>query len=120
MEHVFGATKRNGSIIESLKTVGEHHSDYKDIITIKRSYSDCNITDTFEILEKYRSDESEGLCYDWYLIDKHSRSLDYYTPDKGNIDTRFNADDDALVELAGLITETNDALVELANIMMEG
>lgn len=114
MEYVFGTTTRNGELVENLKTVGDEHSQFTGQTTTKREYTDCDITDTFIVAEKYHSDEVDGKCYDWYLIKNHSRSIDTYAANKDEVDSKLNTNDEALVELAQLVTDTNDALVELA------
>ena len=78
MEYIFGTAVINGETIENVKTVGAEHTDFLGYTQLQRSYTDCNITDSFNALRKYGSDEdSEGNCYDWYIIDQHYRNVDY-------------------------------------------
>ena len=120
MEYVFGTTKIDGAECECLKTIGDAHSDFTGLTTTKREYTDSVITDTFNAVNKYHSDEVDGKCYDWYQINNHSRSFDKYTPDKDGIENKFADNDDAIIEIANMISDTNDALTELAGLVIEG
>lgn len=85
MEYIFGTIKRHGQMVDILKTVGEEHSDLKDNHTIVRKYPDSIITDTFNIVDHYLSDENVEKCYDWYEISNHYRYIDYFTPQKESL-----------------------------------
>lgn len=81
MDYIFGDVDRNGVTVENLKTVGEAHSDLDGFVQTVREYPDSIITDRFRVVEKYRSDEdTEGNCYDWYVIAEHYRYEDKFTP----------------------------------------
>lgn len=83
MEYIFGYTKRNGVMVENLKTVGAEHSDLKDFIQIERQYADSTITDVFRVAERYYSEIDEsGKCYDWYFIDSHWRNIEKLLPEE--------------------------------------
>jgi hypothetical protein len=70
-----------------LKTVGADHTDLNGFQQTVREYDDCTITDSFYVVQKTKSDEDgEGNCYDWYLIDHHSRTIDRTKPVKANLD----------------------------------
>ena len=78
MEYIFGTTVHNGESCEHLKTVSAKHTDLSGYTQTQRAYPDCNIADSFHVVEKYHSSEdAEGNCYDWYIIDQHHRSVDY-------------------------------------------
>lgn len=69
MDYIFGQN--------TVKTVGDSHSDLQGFCSIMREYPDQNITDNFTVVEKVKSDEdSEGKCYDWYTIAEHYRYVD--------------------------------------------
>lgn len=73
MEYVFG-TKGDKEV---LKTKGLEHSNLNGWVNIKLDYSDCSISDSFLVGEKYQSKEDvEGNCYGWYYITNHSRIID--------------------------------------------
>ena len=75
MEYIFGSNDFTGE--EVLKTIGAEHSDLSGFQQTVREYPDCTITDSFHVVRKTKSDEDEeGKCYDWYLIDRHSRTID--------------------------------------------
>lgn len=75
MEYVFGTDDRRGRRI--LRTKGEAHTDLYGFCEVVREYNDCTITDNFYAVRKIRSDEDdEGVCYDWYEIDLHYRTVD--------------------------------------------
>ena len=69
MEYIYGQN--------TLKTVGDSHSDLSGFCSIMREYPDQNITDNFTVVKKIKSDEdAEGKCYDWYEITEHYRYVD--------------------------------------------
>lgn len=78
MEYVFGKINHYGKDVENLKTIGDRHSDLTGSVEVIRSYIYSTIVDNFVVVEKYDSKEdAEGNCYDWYIIDKHYRYVDY-------------------------------------------
>lgn len=79
MEYIFGSNDFTGE--EVLKTVGTEHTELSGFQQAVREYPDCIITDSFHVVRKTKSDEDcEGKCYDWYLIDRHSRIIDRTPP----------------------------------------
>lgn len=85
MEYIFGSNDFTGE--EVLKTISAEHSDLSGFQQTVREYPDCTITDSFFVVRKTKSDEDEeGKCYDWYLIDRHSRTIDRTKPVKANLD----------------------------------
>lgn len=75
MEYIFGRNAFTGD--ETLMTKGEQHTDLTEFQDVVREYADSTITDSFRVVEKTKSDEdSEGNCYDWYVIEKHNRTID--------------------------------------------
>lgn len=77
MEYIYGTITKDGVTVETLKTIGAEHSNLEGFASIMREYPDGNITDNFNIVEKYHSDEdTEGNCYDWYEICNHYRYVD--------------------------------------------
>lgn len=69
MDYIFGQN--------TVKTVGDSHSDLNGFCSIEREYPDQNITDNFTVVKKIKSDEdAEGKCYDWYEIAEHYRYTD--------------------------------------------
>lgn len=75
MEYIFGRDNFTGD--ETLMTKGEQHTDLSGFCETVREYTDSTITDSFRVVEKIKADEdSEGNCYDWYVIDKHNRTID--------------------------------------------
>lgn len=69
MDYIFGQN--------TVKTVGDSHSDLQGFCSIMREYPDQNITDNFTVVKKIKSDEdAEGKCYDWYEIAEHYRYTD--------------------------------------------
>lgn len=87
MEYVFGLVNQDGMAVENLKTVGDTHSNLSGFVQTVREYSDATITDTFRVIEHYRSEEDgEGRCYDWYIIGDHWRNMDRFSPVKVQMD----------------------------------
>ena len=77
MEYVFGTVQRGCKELECLKTIGDEHSALHGRVVIRREYPDRVIEDAFSIVEHYSSAEDvDGRCYDWYVIDNHSRDTD--------------------------------------------
>lgn len=85
MEYIFGTIKRHGKMVDILKTVGDEHTDLKDNQTVVRKYSDCNITDTFIVVDHYDSADNGEKYFDWYEISNHYRYVDYFTPQKESL-----------------------------------
>lgn len=85
MEYVFGSNDFSGE--EVLKTKGAEHTNLSGFEQTVQEYSDCTITDSFYVVRKIKSDEdSEGNCYDWYVIDRHNRVIDKTKPVKASLD----------------------------------
>lgn len=118
MEYVFGTVRRNGVDYENVKTVGVQHSELTGFCSVKRQYTDNIIEDDFKVVEKYRSKEEGGVCYDWYIIDDHNRTIDKFTPAKAAIEVGIANSQDAVCELSEeldeRITEIEDALCDLS------
>lgn len=114
MEYIFGNVRRNGVNLENLKTVGEEHSDLSGFVSITREYADSNITDNFTIAEKYRCiDGEDGKCYDWYVIENHSRYEDRFTPGIAVTEQEITEHDLSLIEAQQEITELDLRILEL-------
>ena len=117
MEYIFGTIRRKGRVAYGLKTVGAYHTALDGICHIERSYTDSNITDDFTVVEKYKTDEINGVCYDWYEIKDHSRYVDRFSPVKEKIETDIIDTQDALCEASEefntRIADIEDALCEL-------
>ena len=80
MEYIYGTIRRDGVMVENLKTVGAEHTDLAGYIETQQDFGSAGvITDRCRILEHYHTDEADGLCYDWYLIDRHYRYMDTST-----------------------------------------
>lgn len=84
MEYIFGSNDATGE--EILKTVGEEHTELSGFQQTVREYPDCTITDSFHVVQKTKSADDGGKCYDWYLIDRHNRVIDKVKPVKENLD----------------------------------
>lgn len=105
MEFVFGETMRGGVVTETLKTVGDEHTDFSGSVTTERKYDDRNITDRFEIISKYRSkDGDDRKKYDWYFIKNHSRDTDWYTPRAEDIQGKI----DYIAMMSGIDLDTDE------------
>lgn len=111
MEYVFG---RNESGLEILKTIGEKHTEFKDDVTVVREYSDNHFTDSFTIVEKYKSAENaEGVCYDWYVIKDHYRYGDKFTPNIPKYEQMITDLEIAQIENEQISTDHEIAILEL-------
>ena len=117
MEYVFGTIRRGTQVAQGLKTVGEYHTAFDGICHVERRYPDNIITDDFRVVEKYKSAEVDGVCYDWYEIDNHSRYIDMFSPVKERIESDIVDTQDALCETSAdfdqRIADIEDALCEL-------
>lgn len=127
MEYIFGYYD-NGT--ENLKTKDTAHSNLTGFQIVTRDYDDCTITDSFYVIKKTASNEdAEGMCYDWYTIDKHNRYVDKTKCLESRFDAKADLVDgkvptDQLPAMdyaasnhdhAGVYEESNDALVQYAN-----
>jgi len=73
MEYVFGTSGIN----ETLKTVGSTHTNLSGYQETVREYTDSTITDQFYVVKKTDSKEDiAGNCYDFYIINRHTRVID--------------------------------------------
>lgn len=78
MDYIFGNVDLYGELVENLKTVSKEHSELAGFNEVRREYDGSVIVDAFVVVKKYNSQEdTEGNCYDWYVIDRHSRYIDY-------------------------------------------
>jgi len=120
MEYTFGKRIQGNITTEMVKTKDTKHSDLKGSITIERRYPDNIITDVFDVRSKYLSKEdSEGNCYDWYIIDNHYRYMDKYSPDKDHIEEMTTENSDGVLDVASLADENNEAITDLADYIAE-
>lgn len=115
MEYVFGTTRRRGIIYDCLRTKADSHTNLTGACEARQEYPDQIVTDRFIILEKYRSErDEEGNCYDWYIIDKHYRYVDKYTPNIGKVEERIDGDiadvTDGLMETYDLTASNSDQI----------
>lgn len=77
MNYIYGFSTFLGQKYENLKTYGEEHTDFSDYIQTITSFDDgTEIIDYCHIIKKYASKESNGVFYDWYIIDNHYRNVD--------------------------------------------
>lgn len=104
MDYIFGT---NSAGEETLTTKGPEHSAFAGFCQTVRKYDDCTITDSFFVKYKYKSSEdTEGNCYDWYIIDKHNRNIDFMPKVESilqNYKSQLAQTDDALIELYEMI-----------------
>ena len=70
------------------------------LCAFNQAYNDRIVTDTFYIEEKYLSKEdAEGRCYDWYIINQHSRDTDTFVPARESIRERAEQAEIAITDL---------------------
>ena len=85
MEYIFGRDNFSGN--ETLKTKGNEHTNLEGFVDTVREYDDCKITDSFFVDRKEHSTEDiEGNCYDWYVINRHYRVVDKSGPIVARVD----------------------------------
>lgn len=114
MEYVFGSVRRNGVEVETVKTVGETHSDLTGVVSVTQKYADSHITDNFTVVEKYRSENgADDKCYDWYVISGHYRYEDRFTPGIAATEQEITEHDLSLIEAQQEITELDLRILEL-------
>lgn len=86
MDYFYGTCIQNDTLCENLKTIGIEHSNLSGYINTVRDFFDgTKIVDRCKILKKYASKESNGLCYDWYIITDHYRDTDTTEKSKAQI-----------------------------------
>ena len=67
--------------MEILKVKGDTHTDLTGFQEVEQKYPDQTVTDSFRVVRKLDSQEdTAGNCYDWYEIDRHSRTADKTGP----------------------------------------
>lgn len=114
MEYVFGTVRRNGRLVENLKTVGSEHTDLSRRVSVERKYPDNHITDSFFVEEKYRSaEDEEGNCYDWYVISSHNQYIDKFTPGISVYEQMITDLEIENIEQEQALTDAEIAIIEL-------
>lgn len=99
MEYIFGTVRYKCLERECLKTKGNIHSNLSGLQTIETKYPDRYVVDTFFVEDHYHSaEDSEGNCYDWYIIDNHNTDTDMFSPQKENLDFQQESVDAMLVD----------------------
>lgn len=94
MDYIFGTSTYNGQPVESVKTVGEAHTDLTGFCETVRDYGNVVLTDHFRVLRKYHSAEDDaGRCYDWYHIDSHRREVKEVDQNTAVLDTLLGVTD---------------------------
>lgn len=117
MEYIFGTTRRHGTDYDGLKTINSSHTSLKGEVSVERIFPDSIITDTFIIVEKFMAKEdSEGNCYDWYIIKDHYRYIDKYSPAANRIDDDISEIQNAICEQSTLL---ESALADVENALCE-
>lgn len=75
MEYVFGFVTKDGREIENLKTIGLEE-ELIGTVELSKDYTDCRITDTADIVEKYAEEtDSEGKVYKFYEVRNHIKKV---------------------------------------------
>ena len=98
MEYIFGTD--NGRKI--LKTVGESHTSLSGLNSTRNEFPDMTVTDTFVVRSKYHSDtDAAGNCYDWYVLDWHSREIDRTPAVQSQVEANSAAIDEIIISLLG-------------------
>lgn len=98
MEYVFDPEGE----VEVLKTKGTEHTDLTGTQQIVQTYHDQTVTDNFRVVRKLGSQEdAAGLCYDWYEIDRHYRTIDKTGP-VAEREARNSANIDYISMMAGI------------------
>lgn len=114
MDYVFGTASRNGVNVETVKTVGSNHSGLTGHVSVRREYADSHITDVFDVIGRIDSrDGDDGLCYDWYEIDRHYRYEDRHTPQIGAVESALTELEILSMEQERTITDNEIAIMEL-------
>ena len=120
MEYIFGTVRRKGVDYENVKTVGSIHSNLKGRCTVRREYPDRTVEDNFTVTDRYfTAEDSEGNCYDWYLIEGHNRDTDTFSPQKPEIDDRAQTMELNLTDTEIYVMEVEQSLTDLEIEVME-
>lgn len=107
MEYVFGTEGE----LEVLKTKGREHTRLTGFQETRREYSDCIITDSYRIAEYIGgAEDAEGNCYDWYVIDRHYRTVDKATVAVDAATRRISDLEDALCDADAATAEWRETV----------
>ena len=124
MEYIFGKMRRKGKYVEILKTVNDKHTNLLGFGHVEKQNPNEIITDDFRIVEKFDSDDHDGLYYDWYEIDSHNRVVDRFTIAQPKINQGIIDSQDATCELSenmeNSITELEQAMCDLSEEILGG
>lgn len=94
--------------MEILKTKGDTHTDLSGWQEVNQEYPNQTVTDRFHVLSKLHSTEdAAGNCYDWYEIDRHSRTTDKSGP-VAAAEARNAANIDYLSMMSGIDLPVDD------------
>ncbi len=116
MEYVFGHNHYTG--VETLMTKGSEHTDLEGFQETFREFEDADVTDSFFVVEKTRSEEDdEGNCYDWYIVNQHNRHIQKTKHLEARTEEAYEATMDTqagLLETYISTMDTQSALIEIA------
>ena len=112
MEYIFGTDGE----FEILRTKGGSHTKLTGYHQLEQSYPDQNIVDNFHIVKKTGSaEDTEGNCYDWYVVDHHYRMQDKTVPIVPDVATNAGGVD----ELGGIVSDLAASVDDLATTLSD-
>lgn len=122
MEYIFGTIQKDNELCEILKTkaTNDDNIELNGVITVEKGYADNIITDTFIIVNKYKSDtDSEGFVYNWYNIKNHNRYIDKFTPSIRTTEQEITDLEIEIIRLKGLVMDLQRQIDELKELNTE-
>ena len=115
MEYIFGTEQRGGVTVETVKMIcpTAEAREQSGSFTVERNDAISITSDSFQIVEKIREVVSDGLTYQWYVIDKHYRYIDKFTPGIKSTEQEITDQDLAIMEAEQMITDLDLRVMEL-------
>ena len=113
MEYIFSTEYIGGISREVVKVISDQGTNLEGKYSIERRYPDNYITDTFDIVQKYRTETNEEKVYDWYQIENHKHMYDKFTPGIIATEQEITDQDLAMIEAEQMLTDLDLRVMEL-------
>ena len=113
MEYVIGEVQKGKSRRIILRTKDSHHTYLDGRVTLEQTLGNTRIKDTFTVLKKYQSFDSENYSYDWYYIADHYRNEDRSEEVRAGMEMQITDLEIESIEQDLAITDNEIAIMEL-------
>lgn len=102
MEYIFGKSTHHHEDVLILRTKGEERTELTGLVEHLEEFADSTIKTSCRIVEKIdSSQDDQGNCYDWYIIDQYNREVNLSDAER----EKLNAEIDSLVADCGELVQ---------------